>query len=103
MNLTRDMVVAAVDAGLALTDPEQELLNVFRKHNQGLTILRAILENISTGNIVLSSPKPPEQPPADGIPEHVKAALAKKAQEGEPEGELEGEDLKPGGTNPDDD
>ena len=85
MNLTREHVVAAVDAGLALTDPDQDLLQVYRRHVGGISILRAILENISTGNIVLSSPQ--QQPPPG-------AEL--------PPG-LTPEDLNPGGTDPDDD
>jgi hypothetical protein len=83
MNLTKDHVVAAVDAGLALTDPDQDLLQVYRRHNNGISILRAILENIGTGQIVLSSPQPPPGAELPPVPAP--------------------EELSPGGTNPDDD
>jgi hypothetical protein len=89
MNLTREHVVAAVEAGLALTDPEQDLLQVYRRHGNGLSILRAILENISTGQIVLSSPQPPQ---GAELPDAIKQAMGQDP-----------EDLTPGGTNPDDD
>lgn len=69
MQLTKDHVIAAVDAGLAMTDSEQDLLEVYRKHGSGILILRQMLSGIGAGNIVLTSPTPPgptpEDPPGD--------------------------------------
>lgn len=68
MQLTKDHVVAAVNAGLAMTDPEQDLLEVYRRHGSGILVLRQMLEGIGMGRIVLQSPQPPagaELPPSD--------------------------------------
>ena len=91
MRLTEQHVQQAVTAGLALTDPEQELLDVYRKHGQGLTILRTVLEAMAMGQIVLTQPAPPTPP--EGLPGVPPA---------DPEPDIDPEDLKPGGTNGDD-
>lgn len=82
MNLTREHLQTAVAAGLSLTDADKDLLDTYRRHTHGITILRAILEGIEAGNIALSSAKPPE---TAELPPGVNP-----------------EDLKPGGTNGDD-
>lgn len=83
MNLTSETLEQAVVAGLAMTDPKQDLLQVYRQHTVGISILRMILQGIYDGQIVLSGTQPPPdaQLPTDVPPE----------------------DLKVGGTNPDDD
>lgn len=80
MNVTKEHVEAAVLAGLALLDPDQEPLAVYRKHSSGLIILRTLLEGIASGQVMLRQPQ--MEPPAGA--------------------ELPSEDLKPGGTDPDD-
>lgn len=83
MNLTSETLEQAVVAGLAMTDSKQDLLQVYRQHTVGISILRMILQGIYDGQIVLSGTQPPEgaELPTDVPPE----------------------DLKVGGTNPDDD
>lgn len=66
MKLTKESVTAGIEAGLALTDPETDLLDVFRKQATGVIILRGLLEAIRTGQVALSSTVQEEkQPPAD--------------------------------------
>lgn len=43
----------AVTAGLALTDPESDLLEVFRKQATGVLLLRSLLSQIGNGEIAL--------------------------------------------------
>jgi hypothetical protein len=83
MNLTSETLEQAVVAGLAMTDPKQDLLQVYREHVVGISILRMLLQGIYDGQIVLSGSQPPAgaQLPTDMQPE----------------------DLKPGGTDSDDD
>lgn len=54
MQLNKQQLVAAISAGLALTDPDSDLLEVFRRHASGILLLRAILENVGAGKLVLS-------------------------------------------------
>ena len=70
INLTAEQLGAALNAGLALTNPESDLLEVFRKHAAGVLLLRSLLGAISNGAISLGStlqqdPAPPADPPAD--------------------------------------
>ena len=60
MQMNREQANAAVNAGLALTDPEEDLLDVFRKHSQGIFLLRALLQALASGQVVLSSPEQTE-------------------------------------------
>lgn len=53
MQLTKEAVQAGIEAGLALTDPEAELLDVFRKHAGGIMVLRSLLQSIGSGQIGL--------------------------------------------------
>ena len=80
MNITKEHVEAAVLGGLALLDPEQDPLTVYRKHGSGLLILRSLLEAIAAGQVMLQQPQ--MEPPSGA--------------------ELPSEDLRPGGTDPDD-
>lgn len=68
MNLTQQHVEEAINAGLAMTDPRKDLLQVYREHTTGITILRLLLEAIGNGEVVLSSVAPPAgaQLPSDG-------------------------------------
>lgn len=76
MQMNRDQVAAAVNAGLALTDPESDLLDVFRKHASGIMMLRGLLQAIGTGNVAL---EPVKQPEAEKPPEPPKEPpVAKK-------------------------
>lgn len=68
MNLTKEHVEQACLAGLSLTDPDSDLLTVFRKHSQGILILRAVLESVLQGKIALT-PAVEQQPPIQPPPE----------------------------------
>lgn len=74
INLTTEQLGAALNAGLALTNPESDLLEVFRKHAAGVLLLRSLLGAISNGAISLGStlqedPAPPgDTPPGDTPP-----------------------------------
>lgn len=70
MQFTQEHVSKAVTAGLALTDPDSDLLEVFRKHGEGIPLLRNLLAGIAHGQIVLSpatqkrsDAKPHQEPP----------------------------------------
>ena len=63
MNFTKEQVQVALNAGLALMNPESDLLEVFRKHAAGILMLRQLLIGIGQGEIVLSSATVPD--PAD--------------------------------------
>lgn len=54
--INKEQVYAAVSAGVALLDPEQEILEVYRKHGGGLMVLRQLLLEIGNGNIALTQP-----------------------------------------------
>lgn len=62
MQMNREQVAAAINAGLALTDPEADLLDTFRRHASGVLLLRGILQGVAVGNIMLQ-PVPQEQGP----------------------------------------
>lgn len=62
MNFTKEQVEIALQAGLSLTNPESDLLEVFRKHAAGVMILRQLLMGIGSGEIALS---PATQPDPD--------------------------------------
>ncbi len=66
MNFTKEQVEVGLAAGLALTNPESDLLEVFRKHAAGVMILRQLLMGIGSGEIALSSGM---QPDPDAPPE----------------------------------
>lgn len=89
MNLTKEHLVQAVNAGLALTDPDQDLIDVYRRHGQGLTILRAVLDGMATGQLVLSGAPEPAPPPDFQLPNDPDGAL----KEG-----MDPDELKPGGS-----
>lgn len=86
MKLTNESVTAAVQAGLALTDPESDLIDVFRKHAGGLMVLRTLLNGLGTGQLALvnpnepkdEKPKDPKNPPANP-PATKKKVRRKKA------------------------
>jgi hypothetical protein len=63
MQMNREQATAAINAGLAVTDPESDLLDVFRKHASGIILLRGLLNALATGQIILSQPDA-EEPPA---------------------------------------
>lgn len=68
MNITKEHIEQACLAGLNLTDPDSDLLTVFRKHSQGILILRAVLESVLQGRIALSpavEKEPPVMPPPE--------------------------------------
>ena len=74
MRLTKEHVEQACLAGLNLTDPDTDLMQVFRKHASGILVLRAILEEILQGKIALQPAveraeppqvEPPPEPEAD--------------------------------------
>ncbi|MCB7129679.1 MAG: hypothetical protein J3T61_09095 [Candidatus Brocadiales bacterium] len=60
MNFTKEQVEVGLAAGLALTNPESDLLEVFRKHAAGVMILRQLLMGIGSGEIALSSTTQPD-------------------------------------------
>lgn len=72
MNLTKEMVEQAAVAGLELTNPDSDLLDVFRKHSQGILLMRAILTEILGGKIALSpaveKPRIDENTPIEDLP-----------------------------------
>lgn len=90
MNFTKEQVELSLNAGLALTNPESDLLEVFRKHAPGVLMLRQLLIGIGQGEIALSpatAPDPdvppagegkkiPPAPPAPPVPN--KGPVAKK-------------------------
>ena len=70
--MDKEQVQVALTAGLALTDPGTDLLDVFRKHAGGIMMLRQLLIGIGSGAVALSSAEvedpdttPPADPPAD--------------------------------------
>lgn len=64
MNMTKEQVQAAIAAGLAITNPESEIL-LPMKHASGAVILHQLLLAIGSGQVQLNSA---EQPPAPGKP-----------------------------------
>ena len=64
MQLNKQQLVAAISAGLALTDPDSDLLGVFRRHASGILLLRAILENVGAGKLVLSPAEDGKEDPS---------------------------------------
>lgn len=85
MNLTKQQVEAAINAGLAVTDPTSETL-IAMKHAPGLLILRGLLQAIGSGAIALQSvpgmsekvETPPEIPPE--IPPEKNGRKARKVK-----------------------
>lgn len=65
MNFTKQQVELSLNAGLALTNPESDLLEVFRKHAPGILMLRQLLIGIGQGEIALS---PATAPDPDVVP-----------------------------------
>lgn len=94
MNLTSETLEQAVQAGLAITDPKQDLLQVYREHTVGITILRMLCGSILAGEIVLSSTAPPA---GAQLPDGVVPPMTGDV------GGLDDDDLKAGGTSSDDD
>jgi len=66
MDLTKEHVGKAVEAGLGLTDPESDLLQVFRTHAAGILLLRQLLVCLGNGTVGLGPTvqTPPPSPPA---------------------------------------
>jgi hypothetical protein len=67
--INKEQVFAAVNAGIALLDPEQEMLEVYRKHSGGLMVLRQLLLEIGNGNIALTQPDTVASVDTDGVVE----------------------------------
>ena len=65
MNLTKEQVSAGVSAGLALTNPESELM-IPVKHATGVLVLHQLLIGIASGKVRLeaASAEAPEPPAA---------------------------------------
>ncbi|KKL16930.1 hypothetical protein LCGC14_2490660 [marine sediment metagenome] len=99
MNLTKEQVEIALAAGLSLTNPESDLLEVFRKHAAGVMILRQLLMGIGSGEIALSPATqldpaaPPGTPPAQpnkgpaasrGAKKRASKKVSKKARKPKP-------------------
>lgn len=85
MQFTQEHVQMAVEAGLALTNPESDLLEVFRKHGGGVSLLRSLLAGIANGQIALApatqqgDPEPPKEPEATPNKKVAKKKAAKTA------------------------
>jgi len=61
MNMTKEQVQVAVGAGLALTNPESDLL-IPVKHAGGVVILHQLLLGIGSGQLVITVAAQPEAP-----------------------------------------
>lgn len=73
--MDKQQIEIALAAGLALTDPNTDLLEVFRKHAMGVQLLRQLLIQIGSGQIALSATTvedptgaPPDATPPAAIP-----------------------------------
>lgn len=62
MRLTERALDMAVEAGIHLLDPDSDLLEVFRKHAEGILILRQILIGLDQGQLRISSSEQQAQP-----------------------------------------
>lgn len=62
--MNKEQIQLALAAGLALTDPGTDLLDVFRKHAGGIIMLRQLLIGIGSGQVTLATATQ-EEPPKD--------------------------------------
>ena len=66
LEVTQQEVNAAVEAGVLLTDPNSDLLEVFRKHADGIKSLNVLMGLLKSGKLGFSinGPKPTQPAPA---------------------------------------
>jgi hypothetical protein len=56
--MNEDQIRAAINAGMALLDPQSDMLAVYRQHTGGLLLLRQLLLDIGQGRVQLSTVDP---------------------------------------------
>lgn len=87
--MNEPQIKVAVAAGLALTDPNTDLLDVFRKHATGVLMLRQLLIEIGSGTIAISTTMQPDATPqvpnkGPALKKGAKKRVSKKDREPQP-------------------